>query len=181
MKRANKESFVAGFQERVRATPVFYLTDFSGLDVKSMTELRHRLRDAGAEYMVVKNRLVLRALEELEIELPDLSDHLVGPTGVVIAGESPVESAKALTDFAKAHEDRPVFKVGVVDRNVVVASQFERLAKLPSREELLSQLAGAMQAPMVMLLGVLEAKLQETAGLLESLRVKKESDEKSDA
>src|SRR5690606_7539936 len=141
-------------------------------------KLRHRLRDAGAEYMVVKNRLVLRALRELEVELPDLSDHLSGPTGVVIAGDSPVESAKALTEFAKTHENRPVFKVGVVDRSVVEASQFDRLSKLPSRDELLAQLAGALQAPLAAFVGVLEAKLQETAGLLEALRAKKESDEK---
>jgi large subunit ribosomal protein L10 len=177
MKRELKESFVAGFQDRVRSAPVFYLTDFSGLDVKSMTELRHRLRDAGAEYVVVKNRLVMRALRELEIEIPELTEHLAGPTGVVIAGESPVESAKALTDFAKSHQDRPVFKVGLVDNNIVAATQFERLAKLPPRDELLAQLAGALQAPLAAFVGVLEAKLQEAAGLLESLRAKKESEE----
>jgi len=178
MKRARKESFVAEFRDQVSASPVFYLTDFSGLDVKSMTELRHRLREAGADYVVVKNRLVMRALRELELELPELTEHLAGPTGVVIAGESPVESAKALTDFAKTHENRPVFKIGLVDKDIVAASQFDRLAKLPPREELLAQLAGALQAPLAAFVGVLEAKLQEAAGLLESLRAKKESEEK---
>jgi large subunit ribosomal protein L10 len=162
----------------MRSSPVFYLTDFSGLDVKSMTELRHRLREAGAEYLVVKNRLVVRALRELDLELPELTEHLAGPTGVVIAGDSPVESAKALSEFAKGHEDRPVFKVGLVDKSVVAASQFERLAKLPPREDLLALLAGALQAPLAAFVGVLEAKLQEAAGLLESLRAKKESEER---
>jgi len=177
MKRANKESFVAGFQDRVRETSVIYLTDFSGLDVKSMTQLRHRLREAGAEYMVVKNRLVLRVLRDLDMEVPELTEHLVGPTGVVIAGESPVESAKALSDFAKAHDNRPAFKVGMVDQSIVVAEQFDRLAKLPPREELLAQLAGVLQAPLAGLLGVLQAKLQETAGVLEALRASRESEE----
>ncbi|MEX1256768.1 MAG: 50S ribosomal protein L10 [Gemmatimonadota bacterium] len=178
MKRTSKESFVTGFRDRVRSAPVFYLTDFSGLDVKSMTELRHRLRAAGAEYVVVKNRLVLRALRELDLELPELAEHLAGPTGIVIAGESPVESAKALAEFAKGHEDRPVFKIGLVDKNIVAAGQFARLAKLPPRDELLAQLAGALQAPLAAFVGILEAKLQEAAGLLESLRAKKESEEK---
>jgi large subunit ribosomal protein L10 len=128
--------------------------------------------------VVVKNRLVMRALRELELELPELTEHLAGPTGVVIAGASPVESAKALTDFAKDHADRPVFKIGLIDKEIVAASQFTRLAKLPPREELLAQLAGALQAPLAAFVGVLEAKLQEAAGLLESYRAKKESEEK---
>ena len=177
MKRANKESFVTGFQDRVRTAPVFYLTDFSGLSVKAMTELRHRLREAGAEYVVVKNRLVLRALRDLDLELPELADQLAGPTGIVLAGESPVESAKALTDFAKANENRPVFKVGLVDQKVVAAGQFQRLATLPPREVLLAQLAGALEAPLAAFVGVMEAKLQEAAGLFESLRSKRESSE----
>lgn len=173
MKRIDKESFVSEFQERVRASPVLYLTDFSGLGVKSMTLLRQNLREAGADYVVVKNRLVVRALREMDLEVPDLTGHLTGPTAVVIAREGPVEPAKALSDFAKAHGDRPVFKVGVLDLKIVEASQFERLSKLPNREQLLAELAGALQSPMAMLAMVLEAKLQEAAGLLDALRTKK--------
>jgi large subunit ribosomal protein L10 len=173
MKRSEKETFVAEFQDRVKASPVLYLTDFSGLDVKSITRLRQDLREAGADYVVVKNRLMIRALQEMELEVPDLAEHLTGPTAVVIAREGPVEPAKALTDFAKAHGDRPVFKVGVLDLKIVEAGQFERLSKLPNREQLLAELAGALEAPMAMLAMVLEAKLQETAGLLDALRTKK--------
>jgi large subunit ribosomal protein L10 len=173
MKRTDKESFVADFQERVKASPTLYLTDFSGLDVKSLTRLRHDLRAAGADYIVVKNRLVVRALQELDLEVPDLSEHLTGPTAVVIANEGPVEPAKALTEFAKAHGDRPVFKVGILDLKIVEASQFDRLAKLPNREQLLAELAGALQGPLAGLAMALEAKLQETAGLLDALRTKK--------
>ena len=173
MKRVDKESFVAEFRARVAKTPVIYLTDFTGLDVKSMTQLRHRLRESGAEYLVVKNRLVIRALEELDVKLPDLTEHLTGPTGVVIGADGPVEPAKTLSDFAKEHNDRPVFKVGVVDQNLVEPGQFTRLAKLPPREELLAQLAGALEAPLAGFAAVLEAKLQETAGLLDSLVAQK--------
>lgn len=177
MKRSDKETFVAEFGERLGRTPVFYLTDFTGIDVKSMTVLRDRLHESGAEYVVVKNRLMLRALEAVEDELPDLSEHLIGPTAVVLIDDGPVEPAKALTEFAKDHGDRPVFKVGVLDRKIVEAEQFVRLAKLPTREELLAQLAGALEAPMAALAGALEAKLQETAGLLDALREKKSQEE----
>jgi large subunit ribosomal protein L10 len=173
MKRADKESFVQEFENRLKETPVFYLTDFTGLDVKSMTRLRHRLQETGADYMVVKNRLVIRVLNAADRELPDLSEYLTGPTGIILAPEGPVESAKALTEFAKEHGDRPVFKVGVLDSSIVDVGQFERLAKLPSREQLLAELAGALQAPMAALAGALEGKLQEMAGLLDALREKK--------
>ena len=116
---------------------------------------------------------MVRALQEMDLEIPDLSDHLTGPTAVVIAREGPVEPAKALSDFAKAHGDRPVFKVGVLDLKIVEASQFERLSQLPNREQLLAELAGALESPMAMLAMVLEAKLQEAAGLLDALRTKK--------
>jgi large subunit ribosomal protein L10 len=178
MKRTDKEQFVSEFQDRVRNAPVLFLTDFSGLDVKSVTRLRHQLAETGAEYLVVKNRLVIRALREMDVEMPDLSEHLVGPTGVIIAGESPVEPAKALSDFASANADRPVFKVGIVERKVVEAAQFQKLAKLPPREVLLAQLAGALQAPMAAFVAALQGKLQETAGLVESLRQKRESEGK---
>ncbi len=174
MKRADKETFVAEFQEKVRETPTLFLTDFTGLDVQSMTELRRRLRDSGAEYLVVKNRLAKRALVELEI--PDLSEFLTGPTGVVVAKDGPVPPAKTLVEFAKDHQDRPTFKVGVLDSALVDAQQFERIAKLPSRDELLAELAGAMQAPMAALAGALESKLQETAGLFEALKQEKEQE-----
>ena len=175
MNRADKQSFVEQFRDQVKANPVFYLTDFTGLDVQSMTRLRQRLRASGAEYMVVKNRLVLRALQELDVEFPDLTEHLRGATGVVMGAEGPVEPAKALSDFAKEHDSKPVFKIGVVDQQLVEAAQFEQLAKLPPRDHLLAELAGAMQAPMASLVGVLEAKLQELAGLVEALRLEKES------
>jgi len=174
MKRTEKETFVEEFRERLQDSPVIFLTDFTGLDVKSMTVLRDELRKSGAEYLVVKNRLVQRALEDTEI--PDLSEWLLGPTGVVIGHSGPVEAAKAVADFAKDHNDRPVFKVAVLDNAVLDPSQIERLAKLPTRDVLLSMLAGVLEAPLAALAGAMEAKMQEMSGLLEALREKKEGE-----
>ena len=171
MKRNEKESFVAEFRERLDRAPVLYLTDFTGLDVKSLTKLRQNLRDSGAEYVVGKNRLVARALQEAQ--LPDLGDALTGPTGVVFGFGDVVGPAKVLTDFPKDHQDRPAVKVGVLEKKVIEPAQIAQLAKLPSREQLLAQLAGALQAPMAALAGVLEAKLQEMAGLLDALKEQK--------
>jgi large subunit ribosomal protein L10 len=172
MKRTDKESFVEDFRERIQGSPAVFLTDFSGLDVKSMTVLRDELRKNGAEYLVVKNRLVLRAIQESA--LPDLSDWLTGPTGVVLGHSGPVEAAKTVSDFAKTHNDRPSFKVGVLENAVLDGDQIQRLAKLPPREQLLAMLAGALEAPMSALAGALGAKLQEMVGLLKALQEKKE-------
>ena len=174
MNRTEKQAFVEDFRERVGKAPVVYLTDFTGLDVKAMTELRQSLRKVGAEYLVAKNRLMLRALAETD--MPDISEALTGPTGVVFGYEGVVEPAKALADFAKEHEDKPVFKLGVLEKKVLEPEQIDRLAKLPPREQLLAELAGAMEAPMSMLATALQAKLQETSGLFDALKQQKEQE-----
>ena len=174
MNRTQKEAFVADFRDKVGKAPVMYLTDFSGLDVKSMTTLRQNLKASGAEYLVVKNRLVKRALEDLD--LPDITEALLGPTGVVLGYGGVVEPAKVISDFAKEHGDKPVFKLGVLDNKVVSADEIKRLAKLPPREQLLAELAGAFEAPMAMLATAMEGKIQEMSGLLDALKDQKEAE-----
>ncbi len=175
MKRTEKATVVADIRERLARTTVMYLTDFSGLNVKSMTVLREKLRENGAEYLVGKNRLVKIALADTE--MPDLSESLIGPTGVVFGYDDAVSAAKVLTDFAKENNDRPVFKAGVLDNILLSAAQIDALAKLPPREVLLSELAGALSAPMAMFAQALEGKLQEAAGLLDAYKAKKEAGE----
>ena len=168
MDRATKETFVSELRERVSRAPVLYLTDFTGLKVKEMTELRGRLRESGAEFVVIKNRLAKRVIAESD-ELPDFSESLVGPTGWVFGYEDAAAAAKVLSDFAKAHDSKPAFKLGVLENEVLQPEQVEKIAMLPPKEQLYAELAGALQAPMANLAYALEAKLQETAGLLDAL------------
>ena len=172
MDRATKETFVSELRERVSRAPVLYLTDFTGLKVKEMTELRGRLRESGAEYVVIKNRLAKRVIAESD-ELPDISESLVGPTGWVFGYEDAAAAAKVLSDFAKAHDSKPAFKLGVLENEILQPEQVEKIAKLPPKEQLYAELAGALQAPMANLAYALEAKLQETAGLLDALRAER--------
>jgi large subunit ribosomal protein L10 len=174
MNRTEKQTFVGDFCEKLNKAPVLYLTDFTGLDVKSMTVLRQRLRDSGAEYLVVKNRLVKLAIADFD--LPDISEALLGPTGIVLGYEGIVEPAKVVADFAKEHDDKPVFKLGILDNKVVSAVEIKRLAKIPPREQLLAELVGALEAPMAALASALEGKLQEMSGLLDALREQKEGE-----
>jgi large subunit ribosomal protein L10 len=174
MNRTDKQTFVEDFRAKVQEAPVFYLTDFSGLDVRSMTLLRRQIRDSGGEYLVVKNRLVKLAVADLDI--PDISEALLGPTGVVLGYGGVVEPAKVVSDFAKEHDDRPVFKLGILDNKLVSAAEIQRLAKLPPREQLLAELAGALEAPMAALVNALEGKVQEMSGLLDALREQRDGE-----
>jgi large subunit ribosomal protein L10 len=103
MDRAQKEAFVTELKERIGRAPVTYLTDFTGLDVKAMTQLRRSLKSSGAEYLVVKNRLAKRVFDETE-DFPDIASSLEGPTGLVFGYEDAVSPAKAVSDFAKEHD-----------------------------------------------------------------------------
>jgi large subunit ribosomal protein L10 len=93
----------------------------------------------------------------------------------VIGRNDPVAPAKVLADFAKEHDNKPAVKAGIVERKAVTAAQIDALAKLPPREVLLAQLAGALEAPMAQLAWVMQAKLYEMAGLLDALRTSKEA------
>ena len=176
MDRAQKESFLEDLRERIDRAPVLYLTDFTGLDVKAMTQLRRSLKTSGAEYLVVKNRLAKRVFTEFE-DLPDITESLGGPTGLVFGYEDAVTVAKTLADFAKEHEERPSFKLGIMDRQILEPEQIRRLAKLPPREQLLAQLVGAFAAPLSALATALEGKISEMVGLLDALRVEREKEE----
>ncbi len=149
-----------------------YLTDFTGLDVDAMGELRGRLRESGASLRIVKNTLTIRALDGLD--LPDLKEHLTGPTGLVLAGADPAAPAKVMRDFAKDHDARPVVKVGVVDRRTVGPEEIKLLADLPPRDVLLGGIAGALTASVSGIVGSLNAVIRDIALLVEEVAKKGE-------
>jgi large subunit ribosomal protein L10 len=166
-----KQAVVQQLAAKMSGANSLFLTDFSGLSVKSITELRARLRQTGTEYLVVKNTLAERALQGTD--LPDIGEHFRGPTAMAIELKDPVAAAKVLADFAKEHDNRPALKVGVVERKAVTAAEIVRLAQLPPREQLLAELAGAFEAPMAQLVSVMQAKMQELVGLFDALRAER--------
>ncbi len=168
--KAQKQETVTALVGRLQKSQTIYLADFTGLNVAKATNLRRKLRAAGVEYVVVKNTLAKRALDQAAI--PGLSEHLAGPTALVLAGRDPVSAAKVLTDFAKEHE-RPAIRVGLVEGKAVSPDQVKRLATLPSKTELLGQLGGALQAPMAGWVGALHGLLQMMVGALEALKTQR--------
>ena len=170
MNKTERQETVQSLTEQFRASPNIYVTDFTGLSVLRMTDLRRRLKAAGVSYIVVKNTLAQRALAANSVTA--LDDHLAGPTGLVLAGKDPVAAARVLTEFAREFE-KPGIKIGLVDGRPVTADQVKRLASLPPREVLLAQLAGTIQAPVAQLAGVLNGVLYQMVGALEALRAQR--------
>ena len=154
MSKSERESQVAVLTDRLKDTKNIYVTDFSGLSVGKLTELRRRLRAAGARYVVVKNTLAQRALAANKIA--ELDDHLAGPTGLVLAGKDPLAAAKVLGEFAKENQ-KPSVRIGLVDGKAVNPAYVKRLGELPGREALLGQFAGCLNGVLYQMVGALEA------------------------
>ncbi|HTI04075.1 MAG TPA: 50S ribosomal protein L10 [Gemmatimonadales bacterium] len=167
--KAQKQEMVTTLQAQVAKSSTMYVTDFTGLNVAQITDLRRRLRAVGVEYVVVKNTLARRALTEQQLKDGGLEPFLAGPTALVLAGADPVGAAKVLSDFAKEFE-KPSVKVGIVEGKPVTQAQVKTLAALPSKQQLLAQLGGALQAPMAGFLGVLNGLLYSMVGALEALK-----------
>jgi len=154
MSKPERQSKVEALTERFGGSPNIYVTDFSGLDVRRLTELRRRLRAAGARFVVVKNTLAQRALAANNIS--ELDAHLAGPTGLVLAGNDPLAAAKVLGEFAKEHQ-KPSVRIGLVDGKAIDPAQVKRLGALPTRDVLLAQLAGCLNGVLYQVVGALEA------------------------
>ena len=158
-----KKEEVSALAAKMKETKLVLLTDYRGINVEDVTNLRTELRNAKAEYKVIKNNITRRALAECGIE--GLEEQLTGPTAVIMSNEDYLEPAKAIYKFSK---DNDFYKIkgGVIEGKVMTAEEIITLAKLPSRETLLSMLAGA-------LLG----NISKLAVALDQVKVQKESAE----
>jgi len=170
MKRSEKEQLVTELADKIRSAKALYYTDFTGLNVKRMTDLRRRLRKANVEYVVIKNTLALRAVNESGL----VGERLKGPTGLVVAKDA-VAAAKVITDFAKENDKKPAVKGGLFEGKQIGVAQVTKLASMPSREQMLADLGAGLQSPMAAFLGALNGLLYMFAGALESLRQQRES------
>ena len=156
-----KKEEVSKLAAEMKEAKIILLTDYRGINVSDVTNLRTDLRNVNAKYSVIKNNITRRALAECGIE--GLDDKLVGPTAVIMSNEDYLEPAKAIYKFSKDNEYYKI-KGGVIEGKVMTAEEIITLAKLPSRDTLLSMLAGA-------LLG----NISKVAVALDQVRIKKES------
>lgn len=157
-----KKEEVTKLASKMKEAKLILLTDYRGINVEDVTKLRADLRKSNAEYSVIKNNITKRALDEAGIE--GLDDKLVGPTAVITTTEDYLEPTKAIYEFTK-NNDYYKIKGGVIEGKVMTPEEIITLAKLPSKETLLSMLAGALLA-----------NIQKFAVALDQVRIQKEEE-----
>ena len=155
-----KEEEVSKLAEKLKEAKVILLTDYRGINVADVTKLRADLRNANSEYKVIKNNIIKRALDANgESGLDDL---LEGPTALVIGTEDYLEPSKVIYNFSKDNEFYKI-KGGIIDGKVMTAEEIITLAKLPSRQELMAKLAGALLGNITKLAVALDAVREQKA------------------
>jgi large subunit ribosomal protein L10 len=173
MAKADKATAVADIAEQFKGAAATVVTEYRGLTVANLAELRRSLGDS-ATYTVAKNTLVKRAASEAGIE--GLDDLFAGPTAIAFVKGEPVDAAKAIKKFAKDHKAL-VIKGGYMDGRTLSIAEVEKIADLESREVLLAKLAGAMKGNLSKAAGLFNAPASQVARLAAALQEKKASEE----
>lgn len=172
MKLEEKKNIVHDLRERFERSKVVIVTDYQGLDVTTITDLRRKLLEAQVEYQVVKNTMLIRAAEETEVAL--IKDSFKGPSAIALSYDDPVAPAKVLTDFAKVN-DRLEIKVGVMDGKVLELGAIKALSALPSREILIGQVLSVMIGVPTGLVRALNDLPQRLMNVLQAIKEQKEA------
>jgi large subunit ribosomal protein L10 len=173
MPKPEKIEAVAEMKKLFESSSSLFVTDYKGLDVADMTSLRKDLRDNKVKYLVAKNTLLKLAAQEAGLK--NLTEHFIGPTAVAFTDDDPAVAAKVLYDSFKAKE-LPVTRVFIVDNELHTATDMKRLADLPPRDILLTQVVSAVEAPLTSLVGSIDGFFRELVGSLDALADKKKSD-----
>lgn len=170
MPRPDKVAVVEEVRQRLSDSTATVLTEYRGLSVGELADLRARLRGTDASYRVVKNTLARLAVRDAGVDIPD--DLLLGPTAITFCAGDPIATAKVLRAFSREHPEL-VIKGGLLEGRLLDAEETSRLADLESREELLSRLAGMMQAIIAKPARLAQANLTKFAQLLAALQEKR--------
>jgi large subunit ribosomal protein L10 len=171
MPTVEKENVVAEMAKTIdRANATLY-TDYRGLSVAAVTALRKKLREADAEFHIVKNTLFKLAAKD-RLPLAELEPHLAGPTAIGFANGDAVAAAKALLDFMKDNKQMSL-KVGVVDGRLYSAAEVTALSKLPPRDQLIAQILGSIDAPAANLVGIMDAVISDLVFTIEAVAEQK--------
>ncbi len=167
-----KKKIVENLNEKFSKSKVVIVTDYKGLDVESINDLRRKLHSEEIEYKVVKNSLLIRAAEKTDVEL--INEKFKGPSAVALSYNDPVSPAKVLSQFAKDN-DKLEIKAGVMDGKVLNLEDILTLSKLPSREELLAKTLSAMNGVPTGFVRVLNAVPQNFINVLSAIKDQKEA------
>jgi len=167
-----KKQFVQDLKQRLGKCCVAILTDYKGLDVQTMTELRAKFREANIEYQVIKNTMLRLASEGTGVEV--IKDSFKGPSAIALSYEDPVAPAKILTEFTKTN-DKLEIKIGVMNGKVLDFGAIKALSDLPSREQLLATLLSAMNGVPRALVTALGDVPRRMVNVLQAIKEQKEA------
>jgi large subunit ribosomal protein L10 len=167
MLRQKKEKVVSQLKDKLSQAKSLFLTDFTGLNVEEMTELRRSFTQKKVEYKVAKNSLIRLAVQQTGFD--GISDHLEGPTGLVFGYDDPALPARVLYDFKKKIE-KPQIKVFWMEGRLFGEEELERLARLPSREFIFGQILMNLNFPITNFIGTLEGVLRNFIGVIDALQ-----------
>ncbi|MEC9489888.1 MAG: 50S ribosomal protein L10 [Halanaerobiales bacterium] len=170
MARPEKEAVVKELTDKFSSAKSLVITDYLGLNVAEMTELRSKLREAGVEFKVVKNTLATIAANDVEME--EMTDYFSGPTAIAFGEDDAVSPAKVLVEFAKDHEVLEI-KAGLLNGEIISKEKVESLAEIPSREELLAKAFASMKAPLSGLVNVLQGNIRGLVQVLNQIKEEK--------
>jgi len=167
-----KQQVVQEIKEKIEKSKLIICTDYRGLNVEQVNDLRNKLRVPGVEYRVLKNTMFRFALKEAGYE--KIAEQITGPNAVIFSDEDLVGPAKTIFDFAKTNKQIEL-KIGILEGQFLSADGIKDLAQLPSREVLLGQVVGTMQAPITSFVRVLNANLTGLVRALDSIREQKQA------
>jgi len=173
MPKPEKIAAVAEMKKLFESADSLFITDYQGLDVAEMTVLRKNLRENNVKYLIAKNTLLKLAAQDAGLK--NLEDFFTGPTAIAFTNDEPAVAAKILHESYKKKE-LPRMKVFIVDNQMFDAADISRLAELPPRDILLSQIVAAVEAPFSSLVGSLDGFFRELVGSIDALAEKRKNE-----
>jgi len=166
MAKQEKEKIIEELKKKFEKSKIFFLTDFTGLKVREITQLRKSFREKGVEYKVVKNTLIRLAAENKAYS--PITNYLEGPTGIVFGYDEPTLPAKILYDFQRKTE-KPKTRVFWMEGKIYEGGKLKELATMPLKEQLLAALMGSLNSPLANFVGTLSGVLRNFIGTLEAV------------
>jgi large subunit ribosomal protein L10 len=172
MPNLKNQTELKNLTEKFKAMKGMIMTQYQGLSVAQISDLRNQLRKCGCEYLVVKNTLSKLALKEIGME--DANQYFEGPTAIVVEADDPVSPAKIVSEFAKK-ADKLVIKAGLLDGKVIAVDKINALASLPTKEVLVAKMLGSLNAPVSNFVGVLSATMRSLVYVLNAVKEKQQA------
>lgn len=169
-----KKQIVEEIKEKVEKAQGVVLVDYRGLNVEELTQLRRNYKEAGVDYKVYKNTMMRFAFKDAGFE--EFNQYLIGPNAIAFGFDDPVQAAKITEEFAKKH-DKLEIKAGIVDGKIISTDQVENLASLPSKEVLIAQVLGGLNAPIAGFANVLQGTIRKLVYALNGVIEKQEAQE----